>query len=245
MTKHKLSDILLTALTLLAISAPAHSGMVKFSSGTGFFVSLNGDIITSAHVLDQCKSIYVQGNFERPVPVELIGSDDVADLALLRADITPPNIAYLRMDSTPTEIGDRVMLLGYPEEYAGTGKYDINFSRVTALTGPKGETQWLQFENSARHGNSGGPLLDAAGNVIGVIAAKTETIQHNDLNNTDVVIATSDVAVNLDTLKEFMMQQRIYARMRDSLMLQTDSSNEHKSRDFIVNVLCFQGPAGQ
>ncbi len=232
----------ITALLLcLSVSAPAHSGMTKFSSGTGFFVSLNGDIITSAHVLKECKSTYVQGNFEQAVPVDIINKDDDVDLALLRADITPPNIAYLRMDSTPTEIGDKVMLLGYPEEYAGTGKYNTSFSQVTALQGPGGEDKWIQFENAARHGNSGGPLLDTAGNVIGVITAKTEILRHNDLNNTDEVVSTSDVAVGLPALKDFMMQNRIYSRMRDSLMLLSDSRNAHKSSDFIVNVLCMQG----
>jgi serine protease Do len=237
MMKKTISALLLCLLA----SAPAHSGMTKFSSGTGFFVSRAGDIITSAHVLKQCQSTYVQGNFERPVPVELINKDDEVDLALLRADIDPPSVAYLRLETTPAEVGDKVMLLGYPEEYAGTGKYDTSISQITALKGPQGEEKWIQFENAARHGNSGGPLLDSAGNVIGVITAKSEMIRHNDLNNTDEVVSTSDVAVGLPALQEFMMQNRVYSRLRDSTMLLTDSSNAHRSSDFIVNVLCMQG----
>lgn len=234
---------LLHALTMtLLLPCAAQAERVSFSTGTGFYVSYSGYIITNAHVVRNCKDkrVFIQQSTPDPQEVELVAVSQTHDLALLRTDLNPPSIGYLRSDYNVPERGERVMLLGFPEEFAATGQYDVAYSRILSTKGPNGEPDWMLIEPSARKGNSGGPLLDASGNVIGVITAKLQFYQTNVINNERGLMGASDAAIKLSALETFLQENHVLAQYRDQSMILSDGRNQEASRDFIVNVLCQQ-----
>jgi S1-C subfamily serine protease len=234
---------LLHALTMtLLLPCAAQAERYSFSTGTGFYVSYSGYIITNAHVVRNCKDkrVFIQQSTPDPQEVELVTISQTHDLALLKTELNPPSIGYLRSDYSAPERGEKVMLLGFPEEFAATGQYDVAYSRILSTKGPNGEPDWMLIEPSARKGNSGGPLLDESGNVIGVITAKLQFFQTNEINNQRGLMGASDAAIKLSALEEFLQENHVLAQYRDQSMILSDGRNQQASSDFIVNVLCQQ-----
>jgi serine protease Do len=144
------------------------------SSGSGFFINEDGDILTNAHVVDQAKALWIQIQElgKRILDVDLIGVSPERDIALLR--LSPESkeiirkelgsISFLPLgDSDILRRSDEVMALGYPlgqqSLKATNGMYSGN------------ENRYLQISAPINPGNSGGPLLNAKGEVVGVNSA--------------------------------------------------------------------------
>jgi S1-C subfamily serine protease len=144
----------------------------KESSGTGFFINADGFVLTNAHVVNGCSSIVMPGP-SGPFSVRLIAKDQTNDLALLKSDLRPTKFAQLR---TGVRLGEQVAAFGYPllGLLSTTGNFTLG--NVTSLTGLKDDTRYLQISTPVQPGNSGGPLLDASGNFVGVVSAKLNAL---------------------------------------------------------------------
>lgn len=230
--------VALLSSALCLMSAPVVAG--TYYSGTGFIVSRQGHVVTNAHVLEGCLSTQVRTTDGAFHPAKIAAHDPTLDLAILSTRLEISRPARLRHRYTGVQVQEKVMVMGYPQEAAREGKYRVAYSSVRALTGITGESQWLQFEDSVRMGNSGGPLLDYAGNVVGVVTAKATLMKHNALAARDEVVDSADIAINLDTLRGFLSRHRVSYESRDSLMKLSPQNIEASGRDFIVNVLCEQ-----
>lgn len=228
----------LISSALCLISAPALAG--TYYSGTGFVVSRQGHVVTNAHVLEGCLSTQVRTTDGVFHPAKIAAHDPKLDLAILSTPVEISRPARLRHRYTGVQVQEKVMVMGYPQEAAREGKYRVAYSSVRALSGITGESQWLQFEDSVRMGNSGGPLLDYAGNVVGVVTGKATLMKHNAVAARDEVVDSADIAINLDTLRGFLNSHRVSYESRDSLMKLSAQNIESSGRDFIVNVLCEQ-----
>jgi S1-C subfamily serine protease len=166
---------------------PAPGAAKKESSGTGFFVSPGGYLLTNAHVVDGCSRIEIRGP-EGLASVRLVALDKTNDLALLKADRAPDKVAQFR---TGVRLGETVAAFGYPllGVLSTTGNFTVG--NVTSLTGLRDDTRYLQISTPVQPGNSGGPLLDASGNFVGVVSAK--------LNALLVMVATEgDIPQNVN-----------------------------------------------
>jgi S1-C subfamily serine protease len=161
-------------------------------SGSGFFVSKEGHILTNAHVVSGCESAMaftVEGETaSAPFPVTILARDGRDDLALLKADrrhVT--GVARLRAD---VRQGESVAAYGFP--LAGLLSRTGNFTTgtVTATRGLGDDERLLQVSVPVQAGNSGGPLLDARGVVVGVVVGK--------LNAGKVAAATGDLPQNVN-----------------------------------------------
>lgn len=147
-------------------SSAGRSGPI--GSGTGFFVSSDGLLVTNAHVVRGGKSfsIYTRGE---ETPAELVQVDPENDLALLKVDVQSRPIP-LAAQSKPDK-GEEVLTLGYPRPNLQGIEQKATFGRVNALTGAKGDVRFLQVDLPIQPGNSGGPLLNLRGEVIAVVTA--------------------------------------------------------------------------
>lgn len=207
------------------------------TSGTGFFISKAGHIITNEHVVKGCDSVMVRGAVE-PAQAEVIKTDPQIDLALLKTKAIPPRVAPIRDDSIPIKKGEKLLLIGYPEKHGMTGIYKISHSRVIDVTDPMGGDQWVLFEDAARQGNSGGPLLDGSGNVIGVIMGKTTFYQYNLLDGEQRKLFDSDLAISLPYLWNFLEGENVYTVTQHSALLHGENYLERQASEFIVNIHC-------
>jgi serine protease Do len=230
--------LVLPFLLLFALPVSAQQpGLRYVASGTGFFVSKYGHIVTNEHVVHGCNTVMIRGAVPQ-TEARVLHTDPEIDLALLRTESTPPDVASVRAYGNAIGEGDRVLLVGYPEEHGQTGVYKIVESTVTGEKGPTGQAKWLQFADSARQGNSGGPLLDRSGNVVGVIVGKSELRRVNRTTQTEEVVQKSDIAVSLPYLQEFLEDQNVdYWRMYSGLYNATNFIEQH-AKDYIVNIHC-------
>jgi len=161
----------------------------KGSSGSGFFVTKAGEILTNHHVVDGCKSITVfNGKGERFGAV-IRHFDSPNDLALLWAFTKPDAIASFRSAET-VRAGEDVVVFGYPYSGLLTSSGNVVTGTVTALEGLRNDDRFFQVSAPVQPGNSGGALLDRGGNVIGIVQSKLDAI--------NVAAVTGDIPQNIN-----------------------------------------------
>ena len=153
-------------------SAPVPRGEMPEvrSMGSGFIIDEAGLVVTNNHVIEDATEILVTLNDGRRYPAELVGRDPKTDLALLKIDVDEP-LPYASFgDSESTRAGDWVIAIGNPFGLGGTATTGIVSARGRDIqAGPFDD--FLQIDAPINQGNSGGPLFDTAGRVIGVNTA--------------------------------------------------------------------------
>ena len=138
--------------------------------GSGFLINDNGDILTNNHVVEDGKRFMVEFSDKTIAEAKLVGSDPQTDLALLHVD-KKPNVAPLTLaDSDKLRIGDSVIAIGNPYGVGQTVTTGIVSARGRSL-GTSSYVDYIQTDAPINQGNSGGPLLDYAGHVVGVNSA--------------------------------------------------------------------------
>ncbi|MFZ4125849.1 MAG: S1C family serine protease [Rickettsiales bacterium] len=228
-------SIIFVFFAALSSAAIAQQKWISYNSGTGFFVSRDGHIVTNHHVVENCLSIDVAGAVNSPAT--LVAQDAEKDIAILKIPRPSPMVAPLRRNLETLRVGDKVSILGYPKQAQGQLRY--NTSTITALGGPEGYPQWVQIKPVAEQGNSGGALLDNTGNVIGIVTGKliVDTDGRYDLpagrHN------TADVAIPLAELKNFLDRATIrYYQSASGMVQYADTRVSDMARNFTVNVRC-------
>jgi serine protease Do len=146
-------------------------------SGTGFFVAQNR-VVTNNHVVSGCtKAIQVRYPDGRSFTATISGQDATNDLVLL--DTEMPNLSVASFRFQPL-LGEAVATYGFP--YSGILSPNFTSGDIAALSGPKGDTRFLQTSTPIQPGNSGGPLLDMSGRVVGVVVAQLNAIPNQNVN---------------------------------------------------------------
>ena len=135
--------------------------------GTGFFVSAQGHLITSLHVVENCTAVRAEGLGI----IQEVLRDDAADLVLLRAQATPAAVAVFRAAPEARQ-GESIYVFGYPLRRILASEPIITQGIVNALAGVGDDQRQLQISAEVQPGNSGGPVLDRSGLVIGVVASR-------------------------------------------------------------------------
>jgi serine protease Do len=146
-------------------------------SGTGFFVAQNR-VVTNNHVVSGCtKAIQVRYPDGRSYTATISGQDATNDLVLLHTEM--PNLSVASFRFQPL-LGEAVATYGFP--YSGILSPNFTSGDIAALSGPKGDTRFLQTSTPIQPGNSGGPLLDMSGRVVGVVVAQLNAIPNQNVN---------------------------------------------------------------
>ena len=152
------------------------------TSGTAFFVSSDGRMLTNAHVVQKCQQIRVAGASAR-----LLARDGVNDLALLASDLHPAQWANWRQTAKQ---GEEIVAYGFPLAGVLSSGGNVVTGNVTALAGIGDDSRFLQISAPVQPGNSGGPLFDRNGNVVGVVVAKLDAMS--------IASATGDIPQNVN-----------------------------------------------
>jgi serine protease Do len=142
-------------------------------SGTGFFVAQNR-VATNNHVVSGCtKAIQVRYPERASYTATISGQDATNDLALLHTEMPHVSVASFRFQPL---LGEAVATYGFPysDVLSPTGNFTLG--NITALSGMKDDTRLLQTSTPIQPGNSGGPLLDMSGRVIGVVVAQLDAM---------------------------------------------------------------------
>lgn len=152
---------------------PVFPGKRLAGTGTGFFVSARGHALTNDHVAGHCAAVSLTPPGGKPVAATLIATDAPHDLALLQAPAAPPAVAAFR---APLQLVARepVMVVGYPLLQLVAIR-PVSVSGRVHDTAPVSLSSRFPLDIDIRHGNSGSPVLDATGRVIGIVSAKADT----------------------------------------------------------------------
>ena len=159
---------------------------VLYGSGTGFAISSEGYILTNAHVVDGAAKVTVKvfGETEER-DATLIGSDNETDIAVLKVEgvtLQPLKLG----DSDQVRVGEYVLAIGNPlssDELANTITFGIISATARQVTIDNYTNDYLQTDAAINFGNSGGPLINMLGEVIGINSAKTVTAGYDEMGN--------------------------------------------------------------
>jgi len=159
--KKKVENAVPQVLPKAPINAPVLSG------GTGFLIDGNGYLITNAHVVKGSTSIVLQNNDGHEFRARIVHINNITDLAILKVednDFKPVTTLPYAFRKTGADLGEQLFTLGYPRE-----EIVYNEGYMSAKTGFNGDTMTCQIGVSANPGNSGGPVFNKSGEVIGII----------------------------------------------------------------------------
>ncbi|HYI75889.1 MAG TPA: trypsin-like peptidase domain-containing protein [Gaiellaceae bacterium] len=148
-------------------------GAAQRAQGSGFVFDRDGHVVTNQHVVASASSISVTFWNGVELDAELVGTDPSTDLAVLSVDAPAGLLSPLAVaDSSRVDVGDSVLAMGSPFGLEGTITSGIVSALHRQMTAPNNFTivDTIQTDAAINHGNSGGPLLDSRGRVIGVNA---------------------------------------------------------------------------
>lgn len=174
---------------------------IEKSSGTGYAISSNGYIVTNSHVINGATSIKIRGingSFSKAYTAKVIIEDKNNDLAILKIDdpsfTTIGAIPYV-ISNHSSDVGSSVFVLGYPLRATMGDEVKLTNGIISSKSGFQGDVTSYQTTAPIQPGNSGGPLFDSKGNIIGIINAK-----HGGAENASYAIKASYLLNLIDLL---------------------------------------------
>ena len=136
--------------------------------GSGFIISSDGIVLTNAHVVRDAKQVTVKLSDRREFAAQVLGSDPATDIAVLKLDAK--NLPTVQLgDARQVQVGDYVLAIGAPYGFEQTATQGIVSAKGRSLPG-ESVVPFIQTDAAVNPGNSGGPLFDASGRVVGVNA---------------------------------------------------------------------------
>jgi serine protease Do len=147
------------------IPMPKQHGM-QHAQGSGFIISADGLLLTNAHVVDGAKEVTVKLSDHREFKAKVLGADRSSDIAVLKIDAHDLPTVTLG-DSEQLGVGDYVLAIGQPFGLEETATAGIVSAKGRSLPGD-GYVPFIQTDAAVNPGNSGGPLFDANGSVVGI-----------------------------------------------------------------------------
>ena len=185
-------------------SSQVRDGQAGESVGTGLIVTSDGEIVTNAHVVGNARTVHVRLNGEsEPRDAAVVAADSLRDLALLRVDakgLSPATFA------APDDIrlGDEVLAIGYALDLDGdpTVTLGIVSALHRTLNTESGSLKGLiQTDAAVSSGNSGGPLVDALGRVVGITTLASSTGFGSTANGLGFAISTAELLPEMEQLR--------------------------------------------
>ncbi len=178
----------------------------SFSTGTGFFIAPNGYLVTNAHVVSEYENIAIKDQSGRLLNATVIAVDKERDLALLKV---AGNFAPLRINQTGrVSKGQRVMAIGYPQPTIQGSESKVTDGVISSLTGIGNDENWFQVSVPIQGGNSGGPLINEDGIVIGVVVASVNVQKYFSI--TGNIPQNVNYAIKAKVLLDFLADQQIH-----------------------------------
>jgi uncharacterized protein len=205
-------------------------------AGTGFVVSREGHVLTSCHAIDGCTRIACDLD-GKVTPLSVVKTDIRNDLALLKLGSPGPQPLKFR-DGKPIGSGDAVVVVGYPLQDLPIHEGRATRGTVSAMTGPGNDARILQMKVVLQPANEGGPLLDGAGNVVGMITAKLDAIRTAELGGD--LPQNLNFALNAAAIRTFLDAIGVHYESTDSRKKLEASQVENLAKKAAFLIVCLK-----
>ena len=178
--------------------------------GSGFIIDKDGIVITNNHVIQGAEDIIVRANGDKEFKAKVIGADPLSDIAVLKLETKEKFIPVKFGNSDKARIGDWVIAIGNPFGLGGTVTSGIISARNRSIGLARYE-DYIQTDASINSGNSGGPLFDMNGDVIGI---NTAILGRNGSIGIGFAIPSNSATIVIDQLIEFGETKRGWLGVR-------------------------------
>ena len=221
-------------------------------TGSGFFVSKMGHVITNAHVVKGCKKITIGDNANKQVPAELINTDSSNDLALLKLSslemasaeskslIQKLNIAVVPLSSKgllrsdDVKLGEKVMVAGYPFGDTFSSSIKVTSGIVSATRGAGDNSGQFQLDAAVQPGNSGGPIYGSGGNIVGVVISQLNKKTFGGL------VENVNFGIKASTVRQFLVSSGINSKKAEQTEEKSTQQLAEIAKNQALMVMCLQ-----
>ncbi len=191
------------------------------SQGTGFFISSNGYILTNNHVVasSQLTTIYTA---DKEYDCETLFTNEIDDIAIIRVKDTVLRFFPIPFSSNNLEVGDDVIALGFPLASSMGKELKMSSGIVNSSKGFQDDARYFQFSAPIDPGNSGGPILNKSGNLVGLITAKytSATNAGYALNLASLIKnIPNGIKIKKETNQQTVSNYAIYSKYKNSIVL--------------------------
>lgn len=210
------------------------SGMRISSTGSAFPITRNGLLLTNYHVVQGCEEVRVRVSSSSASLIHVVASDETNDLAVLKANITFAQAVAFRVGSN-IRPADDVIAVGFPFAGLLSDQPNVTTGTVSALAGLGNDSRFLQVTAPIQPGNSGGPLFDISGHLVGVV---TETLDALVMAKESGIIPQNvNFAINNSAVRGFLDAHSIrYATARsDSALSKANVAERGRAMTFRVD----------
>jgi serine protease Do len=201
--------------------------------GTGFALTANGYVLTNLHVIKDAESITVVDNNGNSYKARVIRTDSQYDLAILKIaddNFTPLSNLPYRLKQNGVAMGDEVYTLGFPKDDAV-----FNQGYVSSKTGYNGDSTQYQVSIPVNPGNSGGPLLDQHGNIIGVISGR-----QSQVDGATFAVKAKYIQETLNTIPNDSLGKKQVFNKRNSMQNLSKSKIIQKFDDYVFMIKVYK-----
>jgi len=177
------------------------------NAGSGVMVNNSGVVLTNSHVVKSCRNIRVTlGDNGNSQAASVIARDDSNDMAVLNTTLRPADFARFR-DGQPLRSGDNVVAVGFPLSSLLSREPNITAGVISAMNGLRGDKRHYQITAPIQRGNSGGPVTDMSGNVVGIVVSTLNAMKVADKSG--AIPQNVNFAIKGDLLKKFLTDNKV------------------------------------
>ena len=204
--------------------------------GTAFYVDEQARLLTNHHVIADCKAVSIVENDRREVAATVLAIDNDADLALLSVTANQHAVASFRSNESAA-IDPLLAIVGFPDQGLPPIEPMITMGTLLRAGDPGLKGGNIVFQADVRHGNSGGPIFDSRGSVIGIVRAKIDTVRTFFASGRD--IEDVGMGVDLPTVLDFLRRNHVAYRETTGTGVLNDQEIMASASKFVVRAECW------
>jgi S1-C subfamily serine protease len=207
----------------------------RISTGTGFVVSKAGHILTNRHVVNRCKSVKIRWSDGDEGAARILSISKNADLALLKTSSKIQRVAKFRSGKRLRQ-GEDIAVYGFPLTGILSASGNLTTGSVAALAGLRDNASLMQISAPVQPGNSGGPVFDTFGRIVGVVVSK--------LNAVKIAKALKDIPQNINfaikgsVATNFLEARGVSYEVEPGGVKRSNADNTEIAKAYTVRIEC-------
>jgi S1-C subfamily serine protease len=211
-----------------------------------------GHVITNAHIVQNCKKVTIGDNANKQVPAEVVNTDKSNDLALLKLStlemasaasksliqklsiVVVPIASNGLLRSDDVRLGEKVLVAGFPFGDTFSNTIKVTTGVVSATRGAGDNSSQFQLDAAMQSGNSGGPIYDSGGNIVGVVVAKINKRTFGDF------VENMNFGIKASTVRQFLMSSGLPSKKSEQTEEKSTQQLAEIAKNQALMVVCLQ-----